>query len=133
MLPRMSLSFHLHKDRVVSKDFGGFEVEQTQHLKTLIGLSKGIILTETKEIKSCLVKKKLLVPHGKIIVNRGDKHQKIDIDCTEVSEKNLKPAFFSYEVDFRQKVLRCDSLTSRLFLACLHAYTSSIFPDPFLE
>jgi hypothetical protein len=133
MLPRMSLSFHLQKDRVVSKDFSGFEVEQTQHLKTLTGLRKGLILTEVKEIKSCLVKKKLLVPHGKIIVNSGDKHQKIDIDCTEVSEKKLKPTFFSYDVDSRQKVLRCDSLTSRLYLACLHAYTSSIFSDPFLE
>ena len=132
-LPRMSLSFEIEQKtgRVMSGDFRGFMISEVQDLGSLIGLQKGLVLTEAKELKSCLLKKKFLVPHGKITVSTGlEKHQKIDTSLVHLN----KPAFFSYDVDSRLKVLRAgESFDSRLYLACLHAYTSSFLPDPFLE
>ena len=50
-LTRMSLSFYLDENnQVASRDFRGFVVNKTQQLGTLIGLRKGLVLTEDKKI-----------------------------------------------------------------------------------
>ena len=133
-LPRMSLNFEIDSKNgnVMSREFRGFMVENIQNLKTLVGLQKGLVLTEVKELNNCLINKKLILPHGKIEVSSSDTIQfkQIDINC----EKLNNPAFFSYDIDSRLKILKPgESITSRLYLACLHAYTSHILPDPFLE
>ena len=51
-----------------------------------------------------------------------------------ISKDRTEPAFFSYEVDTRLKKLKAEeSITAWLYLACLHAYTSHLVADPFLD
>ena len=137
-LPRMGLTFEIDDKRnvVMSKDYIGMKVSESQQINTLLGLEKGLLLCEDNG--NILVesngksKKQLLIPNGiiKIKIHENTNiHHQVDISFENISS----PSFYLYEMDMYLKKLRADeSINSWFYLAWLHASTSHVFPDPFL-
>ena len=69
------------------------QVSESQELYTLIGLQKYVILQYYKD-KDFLVKK-ILVPHGKVIIKREENRKIIDLTCGEL----IGPRFFAFIFD----------------------------------
>lgn len=131
-LPRYNLRFKVIRSqkRIESHEFRGFCISEDQQIGTFFGLECGLVLSEISQIPSTSLKKKFLVPHGIVSITDFRLHQNVVINI-----KNLgNPRFFVFDQDDLLKVYKTgESITAWLYLALLHAQTSSILPDPFLN
>lgn len=125
-LPKLKLDFRYKpgEDKIFSLQLEGAHISRDQNLDTLTGLKNMLVLTYDDEAKNDV----LLVPEGKLIVSRrvesGFSH--IDLYIFGASSYHV------YDIDRLMGTLKSNGdLQSNLFLATLHAYTSSCSIDPF--
>ncbi|XP_065660131.1 uncharacterized protein LOC136084024 [Hydra vulgaris] len=138
-LPRMDLSFGIEEKtgKLFSSEYTGMVVSNIQGgFGTLIGLENGLLLCEDKPVvkKGYLGQYKILIlPYTKNIKFTKSKitnHQKVNIELTEL----FSPPYFAYNIDDRLCELRGPAnQVSWVYLALLHAMTSSSLPDPFTK
>ncbi|CAL8124878.1 unnamed protein product [Orchesella dallaii] len=133
-LPRYNLKFHLIGEKLQSVEYPDFKISRDQRMGTLVGLRQGILLDNIASSDGMDIfqvqRRMLIVPHGALHVREA---QTTHHHGVEVSLDNLRqPPFFSYEFDEELKRLKADkSKTAWLFLAALHAATSSGLSDTF--
>eukprot|EP00117_Sycon_ciliatum_P022035 scpid7885/ scgid19127/ len=139
-MPQLGLSFNYAisggESRLESVEHRGWLVDTDQAIGTLLGLRNYLVLTECKHERSAGAEKKrcIIVPHG-AGMRRGRQHY---LDTSLVvpvlidSDALRKPPFFRYELNasLRQLTGPFDR-AAWLFLALLHAVTSTTNPDPF--
>jgi hypothetical protein len=124
LLQNMRFKLDRKSGVIHSADFRGLKVAKNQNFGSLIGMEHGLLF----EGDSSAENKIFICPHGK--VNRySRKDGSVSVDVGNIRS----PAFFRYEI--RQELKDPRSCTkdrmASLFLAQLHASTSSIFADPF--
>ncbi|CAL8134406.1 unnamed protein product [Orchesella dallaii] len=129
-LRRFNLTFELEKKDglLYSQNFPGFYVSPNQAFGTFTGLQSGLLLE-----KKCLsdvsgFKKLFLIQHGHIerYKNSNKAHQSVCINFLR------KPPMFTFEVDqILHRLKAGNDKSAWLYLAALHASTSSPFPDTF--
>ena len=131
-LPRLGLSFIKKKDSVslCSLDHKGWSVDPNQTIGTLLGMVSGLVLKNGH--RDQLEQRCIIMPHGEISTGPGD-FDSWPRGETKIVLKNLNtPPCFRYEVDKVLKQLKGPmNVTAWLYLAALHAHTSSVFADPF--
>eukprot|EP00117_Sycon_ciliatum_P000832 scpid1751/ scgid6742/ len=137
-LPRFGLSFFANSGDCAfqSSDHKGWFVDSSQYLGTMLGLSSYLKLVKNRG-DALLQQSCILVPHAKIkfaaMPSRASdttsiKHHTVAVDTAELNE----PPFFRYELNTTLKQLTGPfNRTAWVYLAALHAFTSSTFPDPF--
>eukprot|EP00929_Paragymnodinium_shiwhaense_P044185 TRINITY_DN22673_c0_g1_i1.p1 TRINITY_DN22673_c0_g1~~TRINITY_DN22673_c0_g1_i1.p1 ORF type:complete len:3475 (-),score=733.29 TRINITY_DN22673_c0_g1_i1:80-10504(-) len=121
VLPQLhGLQFRVEGSRIRSHEFGSF-VALNQSLGTLVGLQHGLLLKESSGERT------LLVPHAEASRTPGQQAVSLQIDSLRT------PPLFVYRAreDLQELHGQKDRL-AWLFLAMLHAITSSPLPDPFL-
>ena len=132
-LPRFNLRFDvLPNGQIMSHEFSGMMISDDQRLDTLLGLEEGLVICDVPTAKGIPSKKKLLVPHGTIQIfkDKAELHQSIEIIAFDLRV----PAFYSFDIDERLRILRAgENQAAWLYLAWLHASTSHILHDPFLQ
>ena len=131
-LPRMKLHFYLdEKLNILSKEYTGFKVNKNLNIETLLGLKKFIVLSEEENFYDEKPKTQIIIPNGELKIGKTKENFKIvDISC----EVPKLPTFFTYEIDWRLRRLKAsESIEAWLYLALLHASTSQVLPDPFLQ
>lgn len=125
-LPRYDLSFFVNRDgNLESCDFQDMVLDEGQCIGTLFGLVDQLVLRPKTQMKVDLIPKLVLIPYSSSLRQDGD-----NIHVDRPSSGPLQ--HYVYEVD---SVLGClkgvVGLESRLYLAHLHALTSSgCRPDP---
>ncbi|KAJ5724234.1 hypothetical protein N7488_002269 [Penicillium malachiteum] len=122
MLPRLRLEFILKKNStsIASRQYPGMTIDKDQSLDSLIGLSSKLLLGRHDSPERLV-----LVPEGDLSFAIDDGHVKVDVDWKH--EAQLQ----AYAIDSQMGYLADNgSLRSKLFLSCLHAFTSSCLPDP---
>lgn len=130
-LPRYQLSFDLINDRLHCVEFTNFRIAENQNMGTLVGLEQGLLL-ELGDKPDKYSKRMLIVPHGYLQVRllQLKYHHNTFIDLDYLRQ----PSFFTYDYDAVLRQLKADkSQAAWLYLAALHATTSSPLPDPFTE
>lgn len=113
---------------VESNEYCGMRISLNQTFGTLIGCQRGLLL-EAIPTKNKSNSKLLIVPHGKININRADPHVSVDIDLSALTLRN--PTFFRFQVDIVCQQINADNFPGWFYLAYLHAVTSHHLPDPF--
>ncbi|CAL8134230.1 unnamed protein product [Orchesella dallaii] len=126
-LRRLNLTFELRSVMLHSKNFPGFFISLNQCLESLTGLRNGLIL-EKENVSG--KQKLLLIQHGQINIKTRESTQQ---QVVWIDSSNLRsPPVFTFEVDPILKRLKAGNDKSAwLYLAALHAVTSSPFPDKF--
>ncbi|CAE7370046.1 unnamed protein product [Symbiodinium sp. KB8] len=129
-LPALHMRFHVEKKtgRIESHELGGY-VASNQNLGTLIGLEHGLLL-ETNQTNHEQVEQVLLLPHAKASRTPDARHCTVSLTLSELRS----PPFFVYTL--RPQLCELRGQTGRLpwiYLAKLHALTSHVLPDPFLQ
>ena len=125
-LPRYDLSFvlSLKNTRIY---YNSMIVSENQSLGTLLGLENYVKLASEKDQTDQII----IVPHGSVKIEKSTKinaHQSVQIATSILSD----PPFFTYRVN--KDLCRLDGPDRQeawLYLAYLHACTSSIFRDDF--
>lgn len=121
VLPKLGgLKFMVEGSRLFSTEFNSFVV-LNQRFGTLIGLQHGLLLQDG------VGERVFIVPHAKATREPGTQSITLEVE-------NLRqPPMFAYNLrsDLRSLVGQKDRL-AWLYLARLHAITSSPLPDPFL-
>lgn len=127
-LPRMKIQFKLDgSNEITSHEYVGMKICSDQKFGTLIGLRNGLLL-EHKDNGEKLV----IMPHGNIEIEMGNYSHPIVCIATDINLRD--PPFFIYDVDHRCQQLKArGSFSAWFYLAHLHAVTSHVLPDPFLE
>ena len=126
-LPRHNLNFEniISSDDIISKEFIGYKIASSQNVNTFFGLNEGLVLDPISEYQN----KKIIIPNASYQISASEIHQQIKADLIQF----YQPSFFCFEIDHRLQIIKGEeSIESWLFIAYLHAITSSIFPDPFL-
>ncbi|KAK4466142.1 hypothetical protein QBC42DRAFT_330868, partial [Cladorrhinum samala] len=132
-LPQLSLAFILGEGKSIikSKQYSGMMIAEDQAIGTLIGLKSRLVLrTISRQTDNTNVKppRVVLVPHGTVVAMLDGDHVQVEIQRRCTSDLN----HHVYDVN---ETLGClndkGSLSSKLFLSLLHAFTSHCLPDPF--
>lgn len=130
-MPNLELGFQLRPGdtTLVSRQFRGMEIDDDQAIQTLIGLQSKLVLRDGSDSRNRVV----LVPEGEVLYE-GHAQEAVDAH-TEVS---ILPCSASrvqaYTVDsLLGRLVDNDTVQSKLYLAYLHALTSSGLPDPLLR
>lgn len=108
---------------ITSSDYHCLSIAENQNYGTLCGLQQGLLLEGMHEYE----RKVLLMPHGKV--------RRISREQTTIDVNNLRePAFFKYDLRHELRDIHPPKTRHSIsYLALLHATTSRLFPDPFLE
>lgn len=128
-VPRLNLDFLIEpgSDKIQSRQYSGMRIDSKQGIGTLIGLQSKLVLCRTD---GPLTSRSVLIPDGipsMFLTNNGAarSHPLVTIGYNTTSVQ-------TYRLDQHIGTLRGNgSLKSLLFIAELHAVTSSIMPDPF--
>eukprot|EP01133_Synstelium_polycarpum_P006397 gene6397-7420_t len=121
-LPHYGLDFVIETDSISCRQYPGYIVDANQSCGTLIGFDSYLVLK---------VKDNEYAPR-KIIVPNADLKPCGNPNITTRSSFALrKPPFFSYDLDSEFQIIRATDILPSLFMAYLHAMTSSPFNDPF--
>lgn len=127
-IPRLQISFQKNSGtyHVLSNQFRGMRVDESQCIKTLIGLQSKLVLCNERNSASRLV----MIPEGDISFfhegGRGTSHVKVTID----QSKPTKVQTYNLEEHLGQ-LTGNGTLQSKVFLAYLHALTPHCLPDSF--
>ncbi|CAE7813809.1 unnamed protein product [Symbiodinium sp. CCMP2592] len=125
-LPDLQIHFNVHHAGG-SVELRSHEMQGTvaadQNLRTLIGLEHGLLLERGNE-------KMLLLPHASTVCHKEDKHRSVKLELDKVRS----PPFFVYTLrPHLQDLHGPKDRLAWIYLAKLHALTSHVLPDPFLE
>ncbi|CAL8134250.1 unnamed protein product [Orchesella dallaii] len=131
-LRRLNLTFELHKEDglLYSKNFPGYYISTNQCLGTFTGLQGGLLIEKKSDAEASGFKKLFLIQHGDIKIEKeaSKPHQSVSIISTTLR----KPPMFTFEVDqILHRLKAGNDKSAWLYLAALHASTSSPFPDTF--
>ncbi|CAL8134338.1 unnamed protein product [Orchesella dallaii] len=131
-LRRLNLTFELQNEDglLYSKNFPGYYISTDQCLQTFTGLEGGILIEKKSYAEASGLKKLFLIQHGdiKIQTDRNKSHQSVSITSTTLR----KPPILNFEVDqILHRLKAGNDKSAWLYLAALHASTSSPFPDTF--
>ncbi|KAF8123615.1 hypothetical protein EV363DRAFT_1547333, partial [Boletus edulis] len=128
-LPRYGLSFFVNEvNDLESRDFKDMVYDEDQCIETLFGLANRLVLRRKTLIEADLIPKLILIPHGDSVYKNGD--------SVYVRYGSSGPVrYYTYQADRELGCLKgivSTSLKSRLYLARLHALTTSsgCRPDP---
>lgn len=130
-IPRLQLSFQRKRGthHIVSNQFRGMRVDESQCIETLIGLQSKLVLCNERNPASRLV----MIPEGDVSYcpggsegDRGTSHVEVTID----QSKSTKVQTYNLEEHLGQ-LTGNGTLQSKVFLAYLHALTSHCLPDKF--
>ncbi|OTB10950.1 hypothetical protein K445DRAFT_236605 [Daldinia sp. EC12] len=122
-LPRLKLGFSLKQGEtsIYSQQFRDMLVDEDQSIGTLVGLRRKLVLKGDND----QVRRKVLIPNGKVVFEKYGQHVHVDID--ELSSTKA----YAYDVDgLTGRLISNGSLQSRLLQSYLHALTSFPLPDP---
>lgn len=124
-LPRLSLSFSLQQgtNTIKSEDYMGMEIDKTQSIGTLVGLSDKLVLRHSRGLGFRTV----LVPRGELSSQHTSRHVKISI--LRPNDNHVQHDSFIVD-DKLGRLADTGSLSSKLYLCWLHALTSHCLPDP---
>jgi len=118
-LPRLKLDFFIEKGKLHCRQFSGMVVDEDQHIGTLVGLDNRLV-TRQGALRS------VIIPHGKISVQRCQTHVNVDID----TRKLQRVKYHTYTIDpILGRLVGNGSLLSHLYKCYLHAVTSYCIPD----
>eukprot|EP01133_Synstelium_polycarpum_P018712 gene18712-22383_t len=126
-LPRYGLDFIVtNGQHITCKQYPGYTISNNQHTGTLLGFTSYIVL---KDANSDLANDKIIIPNAPIelVTSYIDSPHQI----TRSTLQLRSPPYFSYEVSKEFGILRATDILPQLFIAYLHAMTSSCMPDPF--
>lgn len=121
-LPRLLLGFRLGqaKSDILSKEFQGMAVDESQSMGTFIGLRNKLVLKN-----NTTGDRSILVPDGKVSVRKLNGHTQATIDPETVTRTH------AHNFDnLIGRIVDNGSARSKLFSAYLHALTSFCLPDP---
>jgi hypothetical protein len=124
LLQNMRFTLDRKSGVIHSADVHGLKVAKNQNFGSLIGMEHGLLFEGDTSAEN----KIFICPHGEVH-RHSRKNGSVSVDIGNIRS----PAFFRYEIRPELKDLRSctkDRMAS-LFLAQLHANTSSIFADPF--
>lgn len=125
-IPRMRLTFTVNQDGGLESKQLGAIVDPDQNIGCLIGLRNKLVLRHL-DLHPSTQERSVLVPYGKCSINKDDDHSQVEI----VLGHTQKLSFMHYQLDARLARLRNQQgFLSQLYLAYLHAVTSSVVPDP---
>lgn len=119
-LPRLRLDFLLQSGspQLFCKQFRGMYVAEDQTIGSLVGLRSKLVL------ENSLGHRKVLIPSGHIQHFGASPHVKV------VVEYGSSSRILAFDIDLRLgRLVDNGSLTSKLFVAYLHALTSFCMPD----
>ena len=128
-LPALQMRFHVEKTGRIESHELGRHVASNQNLGTLIGLEHGLLL-ETNQTSHEQVEQMLLLPHAKASRVPDARHCTVSLNLGQLRS----PPFFVYSL--RPQLCELRGQKDRLpwiYLAKLHALTSYVLPDPFLQ
>ncbi|KAF8439804.1 hypothetical protein L210DRAFT_3540380 [Boletus edulis BED1] len=127
-LPRYGLSFYVNDDGdLQSHDIRNMVYDENQSIGTLFGLANQLVLRPkvTDNITSGeLVPRCVLIPEGELSFQTNDHHVRVEVDIRGPTLQRV--TYQTYRIDTELNCLTGNvSLTNKLYLACLHALTSS--------
>jgi hypothetical protein len=127
-LIRLGLKFRLKDGKLYSHEYPRYFISSDQNLQTLVGL-RNLLVLEGPTISTFIQPTRIvIIPHSSIQNGSMSSHQTVEIKLNALRH----PTFFTYEVDSRLRVLKAGrSQSAWLYLAALHAATSSPLPDYF--
>ena len=135
-LPRYGLSFFVNeKEELESRDFKDMVYDEDQCVGALFGLEHLLVLRPKTHITGALVPealipRRVLIPCG-FPKKYGNHEVRINLDSAGGRIEPDDPSYHTYDVDTELGCLIGNgSLMSMLYLAYLHAMTSSHRPDP---
>lgn len=128
-IPRLNLEFSVNHSSytIHSRQYKGMYVDKNQGIETIIGLQNKLVLCDSEGYSSSRM---VLIPRDTPRLSPGKSmsnglHPEIRVDDTASS---VEPYHLNNHLG---QLAGNGSLRSRLFLAELHAKTSSCVPDPF--
>ena len=127
-LPRYDLHFFLNQDgHIESYEFCKI-IDPDQSLGTFIGLSNRLVLSGIGKVAR-RQDRILIVPEGEVSIIQKGSHIQATISVTGSSVR-----IFHYQIDETLRRIQGDADTlGSIYKAYLHAITSYMLPDPFLE
>ena len=127
-LPRYDLRFFLNNEGLLECYELCKIVDPSQRIGTMIGLQNRLVLCGVQP----LARKHdriLLVPEGQISVYRTESHVNVHVNIS-----GSKVRLFRYQIDaILQRLQEDGDIICTLYKVYLHALTSHVLPDPFLE
>ena len=123
-IPRFQRTFYVdcNSTAIRCKELKGMRVDDSQVLETLVGLRNKLVLCQEHDTAQRI----LLAPQGVLSLRkREDDHIAAIIDHSTATRLQ------TYTIDRHLGRLLGSSLQSKLYLAYLHAVTSSCIPDAF--
>ncbi|CAE7941320.1 unnamed protein product, partial [Symbiodinium necroappetens] len=123
-LPRINMAFDVEDDILVSRDYRGYRLADTQKLAdTLVDFDSYLVL---QRIDTSL-------PSIKIIVQNAEVKEGVPLSLNiDTDSSSIKEAV-CFDVHERFKHLQAETVQSRLFLASLYAGTDCDVSDPRLQ
>ena len=132
VLPRYDLSFYVDEDGdLQSRNIRGTVYDENQSIGALFGLVNRLVLRpKTKDVNAVeLIPRCVLIPDGDISFRKAGHHVCVEIATNRPTLKRV--TFQTYKADTDLGCLTGNaSLTSKLYLAYLHALTSGCSTDP---
>ena len=139
-LPRYGLSFFVNRHgELESCNFKDMVYDENQCIGTLFGLVNRLVLRPKAQIEEGLIPRSILIPIGGPCVEEDTHHVRVTIHVepstrspVTVTRSPITVTCYTYKVDSELGCLTgIVNLKSRLYLASLHAMTSSVCrPDP---
>ncbi|KAM0720782.1 hypothetical protein Q7P37_003067 [Cladosporium fusiforme] len=122
-IPTLRLSFYLEKGASLlrSKEFSNMSIDRSQYIGTLSGFENKLVLTSARG------KRLLLLKESALSYFKTSSHIVVSVDHTSVARVH------GFRIDsLLKRLVDNGDLQCKLYLAYLHALTSSCLPDPFL-
>jgi hypothetical protein len=127
-LVRLGLKFRLEGHKIVSHEYPGYFISSNQNLHILVGFRNLVVLEGPTISPFIQPSHQVIIAHALIQNSSMGHHQTVEINLNTLRH----PTFFTYEVDSRLRILKAGrSHAAWLYLAALHAATSSPLPDYF--
>lgn len=121
VLPRFELVFVLREDGLLhSVEYDGFHLAIAQQLKDSWFSFTGNLILQTDQGSSL----KMLAPRGTLQVDSAGQVSVQSDDDFETKRKH-----YAFDVHERFEDLEASTIASRLYLACVHAATSTMLPE----
>ena len=123
-IPRFQRTFYVDSNSasILSKELKGMRVDDSQELGTLVGLRNMLVLCQEHDTAQRI----LLAPQGALSLRKRE-----DNHIAAIIDHSTATILHTYTIDRHLGRLLGNSLQSKLYLAYLHAVTSSFVPDNF--
>lgn len=125
-VPSLQLDFLLicGESAIRSRQFRGMKIDANQSIDTLVGFKSKLIMLDTHNPENRMA----IIPEGEISLN---KHANGHIRAAVTYGTASRIQRYSIDNQLRRLVDNA-TITSKLYLAYIHAFTSYCVPDPFL-